>query len=686
MASNTSITNLPLQAQQGILSYLEHCRSHFQTYYSIRAALENIDRVYYRELDWTKDSQRAKLANRLGDAAKFQDVVVPIVMPQVEAFVTYQTSVFLTGTPIFGVVSSPKYEDAAMQLETVIQDQATKGAWTAELVKFFRDQGKYNLGAVELSWDKVVTPTFETDITFSAKEAKPKNVIWEGNKLKRMDLYNTFWDTSVAPSDVAKYGEYAGYNELISRTHLKQDIAALDEVIVGNVKAAFDSGTPLQYFYTPQINPDTLVNLSQLTGDSDWFAWAGVSNGRSDIAYKSKYIRTILYVRLLPSEFGIKVPQPNTPQVWKFIIVNFSVIIYAERQTNAHDLIPMLFACPNDDGIKYQSKGIAANTQPMQHLASSFMNATVASKRRAISDRGIYNPLYIAKEDINNTNPAAKIACKPTAYAGVSLAEMYHQIPYSDDQTPGNMQAINTLMSFADTISGQNKAQQGQFVKGNKTLHEYDDVMGNANGRSQLAAIVNEAVFFTPAKSVIVTNIMQYQGKDTIFHEHEKQDVEIDPVALRTAIVKMKVSDGMIPSDKIINASAWQTAMQVIGSSPQIGAAYNIAPMFSYLMKTQGAEIKDFEKSQEQQQYEQATSQWQQTVIQLAKDNPEIKPEQFPPQPKPADYGIGQDGQPVNAAKRAEQESNESIIQRILEADQAGGTAAAEAQEPKGEA
>jgi hypothetical protein len=682
MASNTSITNLPVQAQQGILSYLEHCRSHFQTYYSIRAALENIDRTYYRELDWTKDHQRAKLANRVGDAAKFQDVTVPIVMPQVEAYVTYQTSVFLTGNPIFGVVSSPKYQDAAMQLETVIQEQATKGAWTAELIKFFRDQGKYNLGAVEISWDKITTPVFETDSNFSTTQAKPKNVIWEGNRLKRMDLYNTFWDTSVHPSDVARFGEYAGYNELISRTHLKQDIAALDDVMVGNVKAGFDSGTPLQYFYTPQINPDTLVNLSQLTGDADWFAWAGVSNGRSDIAYKSKYIKTTLYVRLLPSEFGIKVPQPNTPQVWKFIIVNFTSIIYAERQTNAHEMLPILFACPNDDGIKYQSKGVGANAQPMQQLASAFMNATVASKRRAISDRGIYNPLYISKEDINNTNPAAKIACKPTAYAGVSLSEMYYPIPYNDDQTPGNMQAISTLMGFADIVTGQNKAQQGQFVKGNKTLHEYEDVMGNANGRSQLAAIVNEGQFFTPLKNIIVTNIMQYQGADTIYHEEKQADVAVDPVILRNAILKMKVSDGMIPSDKLIGADAWQTAMQVIGSSPQIGAAYNIAPMFSYLMKTQGAHIQDFEKSPEQQQFEQATSQWQQTVMQLAKDNPEIKPEQFPPQPKPADYGIGQDGQPTNAAQKAQQESQESIIQRILEADQQ----AAESQEPPTEA
>lgn len=668
MTATTAILNLRKDSQDALVTYLQNVRSRYNLFYSIRSILEEADTEYYREHDWTKDSMRGRLANRAGDAAKFRDVTVPVVMPQVEAFVTYQTSVFLSGDPIFGVVSSPKFADAALQMQAVISDQATRTKWRSELIKFFRDCGKYSLGAVEVSWDRINTPAFETDLNFSTTQAKPKNIIWEGNRIKHLSLYNTFWDTSVHPHDIPTHGEYAGYNELISRIQLKQYISGLDDAIVANIKPAFESGTPVSEFYIPQINPAALASLNSQAQGMDWFAWVGIAGGRQDIVYKSAYIKTTIYVRMIPSEFNIRVPQPNTPQVWKLVFINFSTLIYAERLTNAHNMIPMIFAVPNDDGIKYQTKSLGANVQPMQQSASTMMNSLIASRRRAISDRGLYNPLYIDSKDINSSNPAAKIPVKPTAYANVPLNQMYHAIPFNDDQAPVLMQSINTMMSFADTISGQNKAQQGQFVKGNKTLHEYQDVMSSANGRSQLASIVLEDVAIQPIKQIISTNILQYQGADTLYHEDTKADVEIDPLVLRNAILKFKISDGLMPSDKLINADAWQTAMQVIGSSPAIGPAYNIAPMFSYLMKTQGADIREFEKSPEQQQYEQAVSAWSSTVQGIMKQNPQVTQEQLPPQPLPADFGIGPDGS-TQSAKAKAAAPTPSIIQMVMDAN-----------------
>jgi hypothetical protein len=686
LTSSSSITNLSQQAQKGLIAYLWHCKARYQSFYAIRGSLEDADRAYYREQDYTQEHVRARLANTGGDASKFQDVTVPVVMPQVEAFVAYMSSVFLSGNPIFGVVASPEYEDEAIQIEAIVDKQSIKGRWRAELIKYFRDCGKYGYAAAEVPWDKITTPTFETDLAFSTSEARPKNIVWEGNVIKRLDMYNTFWDTQVHPSDLPRFGEYAGYNELVTRMHLKQDVAALgSDVIVANVVKAFESGTPLTEYYIPQLNPKALAQLSNLSWGNDWFAWAGLANGRTDIAYKSAYVKTTIYIRLLPSEFDIKVPQPNTPQVWKFIIVNFSVIIYAERQTNAHEMIPIIIACPNDDGIKYQTKSLAQNVMPMQQVGSAMMNAMMAATRRSVSDRGIYNPLYIESKDINSSNPAAKISCKPTAYAGVGLNEMYYSIPFHNDQFPTYMQSVSTMMGFADVISGRNKAQQGQFVKGNKTLHEYDSVMGNANARAQLDAIVLEDQFFSPAKTIIMCNILQYQTSDEIYHEERKQTVKIDPLAMRNAIWKFKISDGLLPSDKLINADAWQVAMQVIGSSPAIGPAYNIAPMFSYLMKTQGADISDFEKSPQQQQFEQATAAWQQALIGMAKSNPEISAKQLPPQPTPQQFGLGPDGKPLPVADNTGQPlaklGEKSIYEQVMEL----GNPAVESQEPASE-
>ena len=88
--------------------------------------------------------------------------------------------------------------------------------------------------------------------------------------------------------------------------------------------------------------------------------------------------------------------------------------------------------------------------------------------------------------------------------------------------------------------------------------------------------------------------------------------------------------------------------MQAIASSPAIGAAYNIGPMFSYLMKTKNLDLSFAEKSSEQQAYEQAAQQWQEVVLQAIKQGAEQK--NLPPQPKPADYGYNP-GQPNKPAQ-----------------------------------
>jgi len=320
-----------------------------------------------------------------------------------------------------------------------------------------------------------------------------------------------------------------------------------------------------------------------------------------------------MYAKILPSDFNMKVPAPNTPQVWKFIIVNHQVIIYAERQTNAHGYLPMLICQPNEDGLGFQTKSLAANVLPIQDITSAMWNSIIAARRRAISDRGIYDPSRITEAHINSDNPSAKIPVRPAAY-GKPVNEAYYPIPFRDDQSGVLMQETASVLQMANLISGQNQVRQGQFVKGNKTLREFESVMANANGRDQVTSMLIESQLMTPLKEILKINILQYQGGVSLFNREKEQVINIDPLALRKAVLDFKISDGLTPSDKLINSDTLQVAMQVIGSSPQIAAGYNLAPMFSYFIKTQGGRITEFEKSPEQIAYEQALGQWQQMM------------------------------------------------------------------------
>jgi hypothetical protein len=440
-----------------------------------------------------------------------------------------------------------------------------------------------------------------------------------------------------------KDGEFVGTSELMSRIHLKKFINELPDKMISNVKAAFESGMGTQggsgtggieSYYIPQINPQALMQIDPKR-TTDWMSWAGMlEHPPGQIQYKNLYEVTTLYARIIPSDFNLRVPSSNTPQVWKFIIVNHQVLIYAERQTNAHGYLPVLFGQSNEDGLGFQTKSLGDNAEPFQAIGSALVNSAMASRRRAISDRTLYDPSRVSAEHINSDNPSAKIPVRPAAY-GKPVNDAVYAFPYRDDQSAVAFQELPQMMQMANSVNGQNNAKQGQFVKGNKTQHEYADVMNNANGRDQMTAMLLEAQVFTPLKHILKLNIMQYQGGVSLYSPSAKQSVQIDPVKLRQSQAVFKVTDGLTPTDKMISGDDLTVALQTIGSSPQIGAGYNVAPLFSYLMKTRNCDLAQFEKSPQQMAYEQAMGQWQQ-MAQLAVE----KGTQFgTPQPLPQQYG-----------------------------------------------
>lgn len=672
MAGNQSIVDLKPASQESVVNFIDSCKQMYRQNFNIRERMRQIDLAYAREQDLTVENQVAKQFNRAGDSNKIQNVTIPVVLPQVESAVAYQTSVFLTGVPIFGCVASPEYMDAAMQLETIIDDQAIRGDWSGNLQLAFRDAFRYNMAAVECNWEAQKTFVPVTDLAFDAKEAKPTETIWEGNVVKRLDPYNVFWDTRVPITEVPQRGEFAGYNQVMSRIELKDFIAKLPEVITANIKPAFESGyvdvSSNVDYYIPQINEYSYGNGTNRQG-TNWKAWFSATNDTSTIDYKNSYLVTTIYGRILPSDFSIRVPAANTPQVWKFILINNSVLVYAERQTNAHKLLPILFMHPHNDGLSYQTKSLAENVAPLQQTASALMNSVLAARRRSIHDRTIYDPSKIDPRHMNTSNPIANIPVKPAAY-GSDIRTSVFPYPFRDDQSSLILGEVAQLNALADTVTGQNKAQQGQFVKGNKTRSEYADVMQNANNRSQTISLLLEGQFFTPLKQIIKLNILQYQGGDSIYNRNAKSNITIDPLTLRKASVTFKITDGLTPGEKVINLPAYQTAMQVIGSSPQLAGAYDVAKLFSYLLKSQGADVSDFEKPKEQLAYEQAVQQWQQVAMAYADKGMEFTQ----PQPAPEQFGYYPAG---NKPTEEQQEASEpTVMDSFIAAAQGANNAA----------
>jgi len=671
------------ESQKIILKFVVDMATMQSQIYNMRGRLEDVDRSYMREVDFSVERWKADKAKRRGDITKFHNIVIPVVMPQVESAVTFQSEMFLSGFPIFGVVSSPKYIDQALQMDTIIGDQQLRGGWVQEFQKAFRNGFKHNLMATETDWAQV--KTFSIGSADNSSVAQLQEIVWEGNRIVNMDLYNTLFDPRVAPDKIATDGEFAGYMKLYSRVALKQFMNSL--VNGFNAKEALNSGllsgmsvsatSPATYYF-PRLNPEALILPDSIAGTSWNTFWTGQEARLTrDEMYKTNYQVTVVYAKICPADLRMfNVPAPTVPQNWKFILVNNQVVIYAERLTNAHQFLPMVFSQPYDDGLTYQTKSLAVNVGDIQEIVTAHANSSIAARRRAVSDRGIYDPSLINASAINNDNPTAKIPVKPSAFGG-DVSKAYYPIPFRDDQFQVNTAEMQQYLGFANIISGMNPARQGQFVKGNKTRAEFDNVMNNGSGRDKTVSQSIEASHMAPTKEIIKANILQYQGGVSLFNPDKEKVVEIDPVQLRTAMLSFKLADGMLPSERIMDGEALTMALQTIQAVPALASGFNVVPMFSYMLKTRGAKLSSFEKPPEQLAYEQAVGQWQQTMAQLAAEVSKLKdvsPEtlqqltsKLPPMPAPQQFGY-------NPQQANPPEPTESIINQVARISSQGGT------------
>lgn len=610
--SNISIINtLNLQQRRELLMYARDCADRAGSALSdFRSLLRYRDRAYQRQLDTTDEHIKAVRANMGGDARKLQNMTVPIVMPQIESAVAYQAGVYLTSHPIFGVVSYPANQDRAMQFETALGDQSIRYGWPRELLKVFRDGFKYNFGAAVVQWKKTPLKSIVTDTNITkAGLAAIREYSYGGNYIKRIDPYNCFMDMTVAPADLHTEGEYFGWNEIISRVQLKRLFSLLDAQKTTSAAEAFassfagsgqDESSAMSY-YTPEINK--YLNLSTTNyGGQNWGQWMGLPGSNTQkLSYKDNYVLSHFYCRALPSDFGAR---GNHVKLYHAIIINWSEAIFAEELNVGYDSLPCFIMQPYEDGLGYQTQSMLDNALPFQDMSSALWNISLESKRRLIFDRLIYNPRLIDKKDIDPVSSVSRIPLRNASIAkdGNPMAAAIYQIPYREDNSSTNIQMSEMISAMADQATGQNKVDRGQFQKGNKTKTEFQETMSNSNSRQQLASLCIEHQFMTPMKEVIKSNTLQYQTAGKILNRELRQEVEVDPVALRQAILEFKLTDGQLPAEKMLNSELLTVFMQTAQAIPAVQTEYDIMGMFLYWAKLRGAYwLEDFKRNPQAQ-------------------------------------------------------------------------------------
>ncbi len=625
MASGDTPLVVSQYAQKQIKKYSEGVLLNLRWNFDFRSRLLEQDRIYAREVDQSEHARRGEAQNKAGDATKFRNVVVPVVGPQVDSTKAFFVEMFLNSYPIFPVVSDPQYADAATQLETILGKSAIYYQWGKHFAMCFQDGLKHNIQAMEVEWWRSKVTSVVTDAQRSKTQGVPREIIYEGNRLVRRDLYNLIFDPRVPPSEVHTRGEFVGYSELITRMELKQLFLDLDSSLTMNATDAFQSGTATYSndlnapgsFYVPPVNL-SMFRDARLT-QQNWMQWANLST-QNKIRYSDMYEKTVLYCRIIPKEFGLfgktDTRAPGDPQIFKFILINQKVPIFVQRMTNAHNMLPIVIGQMNEDGLGVQTKSYADNAAPYQALATSLYNSGLHSQRRKVYDRLLYDPSRVNKADIDKVDPVGRIPVKSEGY-GKPVSEAVYQIPYRDEGVAQILGMAREVVDMADKSTGSNRIQQGQFQKGNKTRFEVENVLGNSDARPKTSAILLEIAWLGPIKEMLKTNILQYQPPTTLFNAQLKKEVSIDPTRIRDISWEFQLADGILPSDKLLSFDLFGSVLQYASANPAGAAEWDLTGMFAYQLKMRGARwVDDFKRTPEQQQAYIQQSRLAQTPIQ----------------------------------------------------------------------
>lgn len=625
MAAADPVIKISQESQKSLISFLAKVIGyHVANNREMVDKMDIIDRAYarYKETEAQLSADGGvdvRAANTGCDVFATDDKVTPpIVVSQVDSYVAYLADVFLSGTPLFPVVSTPATKQYAEQLETLLDDHAQLGGYVRELLMFIRDAVKYNFAGFEVEWDSIdqfsSLNDFLNERTGTKLEVKDKFF----NKIKRLSPRNIVRDPTVLPGELSREGDYVGYIERLSMTKMKRKLIKLNKQgRAFNIEKAMSSGQiaavqdgTYAFSKDPQISNYVGDNGYHTKFGIDWDAWAeGKTKGRRSASYGAMYEVLHLYARIIPSDHGIHSPKPNTPQIWKLILVNNQVLVAAYRVVSAYDYLPILIAQPLEDGFGNQTQSVAEGEIPFQDAAETLFNIRFAAARRAVSDRAIFNTNFIKPEHVNSKAAAPKIPVNISALNPISLDQLYRQIPFDMRGTETTIQDAQTIVQFSKELHGLNGPRMGQFQKGNKSVTEWNDTMGGSDARLRLPALVMEHQVFAPFKSIAVLNIFQYGDDAELVSQKTGEIVKINIAELRKRVLSFRLADGYNPKSKLASTEMIAQGMAMIQQSPQLQQAYGqmLPTLFAHLMQLGGVRgLEEYDPKYQQQQMEQA--------------------------------------------------------------------------------
>jgi hypothetical protein len=359
-----------------------------------------------------EDRKREREMERTGNPQALT-MNLPLTWVHLDDMMTYFAQTFSPNRGMFYHTGKPEETPSASQIISIMNNHALYSGYYRQVLLATFNILKYNVGGFKAFWSQDIGPKLEKGASGTTQATT--ETIWQGNKAESLDMYNTFWDPSVHPTQVYKDAEWAASTRVISHYQLAKKASEgvlynCDEALANDVGVG-----ACAYFRDPPSE-------ARMTGASgnDGTDWVAVLSQTPEYAVTTGFELTEVHIRLNPMEFGLlpantkNNAERNRFEIWRITLLDDKYIVDATLMNNIHGFLPYFIGMINDDLMGTSQKSVAEIIDPLQQFASFLLNTHVRGTRKNLWGLTVYDPLVVDLSKIPAGEVNARIPVLPT--------------------------------------------------------------------------------------------------------------------------------------------------------------------------------------------------------------------------------------------------------------------------------
>lgn len=434
---------------------------------------------------------------------------------------------------------------------------------------------RHNFGGLTVNWEEETGSVVNNDALGQPNVVS--GVVWSGNLLKSIDVYNFLWDTAVHPTKLARTGEWFAETEMKTPFRVRKmeqdgQLFAVERYVDENY------GPNFTYFCEP---PDVREGTSDNSGSTNWRSFFG---GGAQTPETMPGIELVYWTGWLkPKDFGLS--ESSDFELYRVVMANAQHITSAIKLDSTSGLLPIGMATPIIDDLDNQQRTYAEQLLPLQHFSSFLLNSHQDAVRKALYGLKIYNQSVFGKLDRSNDDLVS--GWIPTRSPSVDV-NLNNAIRFVNDapSTERNVSDIGLMDQLMQKILPTDMLTNVTSLD-RATQFQAAATVQAANRRSLKIARLIYSQALMQIKTQMIYNV--YMNQQTIeIYNAEGQITQISPSALREAKIEYEIAGGLKGLDRLSLMTILNQIIMMVLQSQQAMAEIDVVALITYYLSLAG--------------------------------------------------------------------------------------------------